>query len=113
MMEFLQGRYGNDFMTSLHRGDANGFAGLQEALDGSCGRGKGKQHGGRRRLPTCSTTGASWSPSTASSTTGARINGSTREKNVTAPTLDATINWDAPDAYSRPGRRPTARTTSA
>ena len=34
---------------------------------------------------------------------GARINGSTREKNVTAPTLDATINWDAPDAYSSPG----------
>ena len=33
MMEMLQSRYGNDFMTALHRGDAHGLGGLQAALD--------------------------------------------------------------------------------
>jgi hypothetical protein len=32
MMEFLAGRYGSGFMQALHRGDANGLLGLQEAL---------------------------------------------------------------------------------
>ena len=104
MMEFLQGRYGNDFMTSLHRGDANGFAGLQEALDGADGRsGKGKHARGKTEAADVL---HDWSLMVALDglvDDGARINGSTREKNVTAPTLDATINWDAPDAYSSPG----------
>ena len=32
MMELLAGRYGTGFMSSLHRGEANGFAGVDEAL---------------------------------------------------------------------------------
>ena len=32
MMELLAGRYGDGFLSSLHRGDGNGLAGLQEAL---------------------------------------------------------------------------------
>jgi hypothetical protein len=31
-MEYLHGRFGTRLMTALHRGDANGLAGLQEAL---------------------------------------------------------------------------------
>ena len=104
MMEFLQGRYGNDFMTSLHRGDANGFAGLQEALDGADGRsGKGNHARGKTEAADVL---HDWSLMVALDglvDDGARINGSTREKDVTAPTLDATINWDAPDAYSSSG----------
>ena len=34
---------------------------------------------------------------------GARLKGRPREKNVTAPGLHATINWDTPEAYSSPG----------
>jgi hypothetical protein len=34
---------------------------------------------------------------------GAKIKGNPKEKKVTAPTLDATINWDNPDAYDSPG----------
>ena len=33
MMEFLQGRYGNAFMSALHDDDGNGFAGLQDVLN--------------------------------------------------------------------------------
>ena len=51
MMELLQTRYGTDFMTSLHRGDANGLAGLQDALSAQAAR----QGHGRR---TSCTTGA-------------------------------------------------------
>jgi hypothetical protein len=104
MMEFLQGRYGNDFMSNLHRGDANGFAGLQEALDSNDTRsGKGRHQRGKTKAADVL---HDWSLMAALDglvDDGARINGSTREKNVSAPTLDATINWDAPDAYSSPG----------
>ena len=91
-------------MTSLHRGDANGFAGLQEALDGADGRsGKGNHARGKTEAADVL---HDWSLMVALDglvDDGARINGSTREKDVTAPTLDATINWDAPDAYSSSG----------
>ena len=104
MMEFLQGRYGNDFMTSLHRGDANGFAGLQEALDGNDLRsGKGRHQRGKTKSADVL---HDWSLMVALDglvDDGARLSGSVRPKNVSAPTLDATINWDTPDAYSTPG----------
>jgi hypothetical protein len=34
---------------------------------------------------------------------GAKTKGTVKEKDVTAPTLDATINWDNPQAYDSPG----------
>ena len=51
MMEFLEGRYGNAFMSALHDDDGNGLAGLQDVLE----RDRPHQGGGDR---TFSTTGA-------------------------------------------------------
>ena len=51
MMEFLAGRYGTDFMTALHRSDANG---LRRAPGGPGTRAIRRS----RRPRTCSTTGA-------------------------------------------------------
>jgi hypothetical protein len=104
MMEFLQGRYGNDFMSNLHRGDANGFAGLQEALDSNDTRsGKGRHQRGKTKAADVL---HDWSLMAALDglvDDGARLSGSVRARDVDAPTLDATINWDTPDAYSTPG----------
>ena len=94
IMEMLQGRYGNGFMTALHRGDANGLGGLQEALGGVSPKLQAQDvlH--------------DWSLMVALDgliDDGMKISGKTKEKNVTTPTLDATINWDNPHAYSSPG----------
>ena len=90
MMEFLAGRYGTDFMTALHRGDANGLAGLQEALAATSteDRRPGVLH--------------DWALMVALDglvDRGVKMLGSAKEKNVTTPTLHATINWDTPHAY--------------
>ncbi|MGH3131336.1 MAG: peptidase M6, partial [Gaiellaceae bacterium] len=98
IMELLAGRYGTDFMSALHRGDANGLGGLQEALSALRGRKTFAQdvlH--------------DWSLMVALDgliDDGARIDGNIKERDVTAPTLDATINWDSPHAYDTPGAPP-------
>jgi Immune inhibitor A peptidase M6 len=95
MMEYLHGRFGTDFMSALHRGDADGLAGLQEAL---------------ATMPNRKTTAQellhNWSLMVAVDgliDDGAKLAGFTRENKVTAPTLHATINWDTPHAYDTPG----------
>jgi hypothetical protein len=95
MMEFLAGRYGTAFMTALHRGDANGLAGLQEALTA---------------LNVTKTTPQEilhdWALMVALDgliDDGARILGPYGESRFTTPTLDATINWATEHAYSTPG----------
>jgi hypothetical protein len=95
MMEFLAGRYGVDFMTALHRGDANGLAGLQEALTA---------------FNVTKTTPQEilhdWSVMVAVDgliDDGARILGPYAESQFTTPTLDATINWATEHAYSTAG----------
>jgi len=95
MMEFLHGRYGTAFMSALHDDDANGFAGLQSVLDQT----------GNSKVD-ASEVLHDWSLMVALDgliDDGAKINGLVKEKNVTAPTLDATINWDNPEAYDSPG----------
>jgi hypothetical protein len=95
MMEMLHGRYGTDFMSALHRGDANGLAGLQEALTAF-----------DQSKTTPQEVLHDWSLMVALDglvDDGYQILGRVKERNVTAPTLDATINWDTHNAYSTPG----------
>ncbi|HYM63216.1 MAG TPA: choice-of-anchor J domain-containing protein [Gaiellaceae bacterium] len=95
-MELLAGRYGEDFMSFLHRGQANGLAGVQEALDAFHIRKTAQQlvH--------------EWSVAVALDgiiDDGAKLKrGASRKYRV--PTLDATINWDNDDAYESPGAPP-------
>ena len=98
MMEFLAGRYGADFMTALHRLDANGLAGLQEAL-----LAEGETKTSARDVL------HDWAVMVAVDgliDDGMRILGNFREGDFTTPTLDATINWNTPEAYSTPGAPP-------
>jgi Immune inhibitor A peptidase M6 len=99
MMELLHGRYGDDFMSALHRHDANGLAGLQAVLTGE---GNGKIDV-RQVLH-------DWQLMVAVDALlddGASISGKgVRKGDLTVPTLDASINWDSPDAFSEPGAPP-------
>lgn len=100
LMEYLAGRYGQDFMTVLHRSDANGLAGLEEALTAI----------GDDRRTTPQELLHNWSLTVALDglvDDGALLNGRIGDESlVTTPTLDATINWDTHDAYSTPGAPP-------
>jgi hypothetical protein len=96
MMEFLAGRYGEEFMTALHREDANGFEGLENAL-----RSVGSHASAHSIL-------RDWAAMVALDGVldrGARlIGGSGRQ--LRTPTLDAMINWDTKNAYDTPGAPP-------
>src|SRR5581483_4055038 len=94
MMSFLAGRYGTDFMSELHTNPENGLAGLQAVLSGVSNKLRAQDvlH--------------DWSLMVALDglvDAGAKITGTTKETNVSTPSLNATINWDTPDAYSTPG----------
>jgi hypothetical protein len=95
-MELLAGRYGEDFMSFLHRGQANGLAAVQEALDEFHIRKTSQQllH--------------EWSVAVALDGVlddGAKLKRGTKRK-YRIPTLDATINWDNDDAFESPGAPP-------
>jgi Immune inhibitor A peptidase M6 len=93
-MEYAHGQFGTDFMTALHRGDAHGLDGLQEALDGEDTK--------LRPMDVLH----NWTLMVAVDgliDDGARILGPYEERLFTAPTLDATINWDTEHAFSTPG----------
>ena len=93
-MEYYRSQFGEDFMTSLHRGDANGLAGLQEALTAD---------GQRVRAMDVI---RNWTLMVAVDgliDDGARILAPYEESLFTTPTLDATINWDTEHAFSTPG----------
>ena len=84
-------------MTSLHRGDANGLAGLQEALDA---------RSPHKRKVVAEDVVHDWALMVALDgwiDDGARLNGRVQERDVTTPTLHATINFDTPEAYASPG----------
>jgi hypothetical protein len=81
-------------MSALHDDDANGLAGLQDVLSGVSPKLKAQDvlH--------------DWSLMVALDgliDDGAKISGQPKEKQVSTPTLHATINWDTPDAYSTSG----------
>jgi hypothetical protein len=95
-MELLAGRYGEDFMSFLHRGQANGLAAVQEALDEFHIRKTSQQvlH--------------EWSVAAALDGVlddGAKLKRGAKGK-YRIPTLDATINWDNDDAFESPGAPP-------
>jgi hypothetical protein len=96
-MEYVHGQFGQDFMTNLHRGDAHGLAGLQEALNAEDTKRDAMQ------------IIRDWTLMVAVDgliDDGARILGPYAESLFTAPTLDATINWDTEHAFSTPGAPP-------
>jgi len=95
IMEYLHGRYGDDFMTKLHKGDRTGLKSL-----GSLLAAEGDD--------TAADIVHSWAATVALDGViddGAALNGAS-EADYTAPTLDATINWDETHAYSKPGAPP-------
>jgi len=95
IMELMHGRYGTGFMTSLHRGEANGFAGVDEALAAT----------GNRKVDSQSIF-SDWTLSVALDglvDDGFNILGSVKEKTVSVPTLHTTLLWSSPQAYASPG----------
>ena len=95
MMELLHGRYGTAYMSALHRGDANGFDGVDEAL-AATGNGKADAQ----------SIFDDWTLSVALDgliDDGYKTLGSANEKSFTVPTLDTTIRWASVNAYSTPG----------
>ncbi|HEX5585107.1 hypothetical protein [Gaiella sp.] len=91
ILQMLATRYGDSFMSALHKDPGNGLAGLDDVL-GSFATGK-----------TARQVVHEWAAlmaldnQAASSLTG----GSTAD--YTSPGLWSTINWDNPEAYSDPG----------
>ncbi len=104
MMEMLQSRYGNDFMSALHSNDENGLAGLQSVLDTQ--RGKGKKGKGGHGKVMAQDVLHDWSLMVALDGLldgKYKLSGDAKERDVTAKTLNATINWDNPNTYDSPG----------
>jgi hypothetical protein len=95
-MELLAGRYGQPFMSALHREDANGLAGLQAVLN--------QQAGGLSTMEVL----RDWAAAVALDGVlddGANLLGGSRSR-YRVPTLDASINWNTPETYSTPGAPP-------
>ena len=95
IMELLHGRYGTAFMSALHRGDENGFAGVNEAL-AATGNGKADAQ----------SIFDDWTLAVALDgliDDGYKTLGSTKEQRYTVPTLDTTIHWATENAYASPG----------
>ncbi|MGH2769518.1 MAG: choice-of-anchor J domain-containing protein, partial [Actinomycetota bacterium] len=96
MMEFLHGRYGDAFMSRLHRDDTGGLAALGDLLAES-GPGAGSTE-----------VVGDWAAMAALDEVlddGATLTGAD-PKDLTTPTLDAGINWDTRHAYDTPGAPP-------
>lgn len=107
MMEMLQGRYGNSFMSALHKGDDNGFAGLQAALDAlpRTWRGHSRGHDKHGKILAQNVL-HDWSLMVALDgliDRGYRLNWPLNRRDLTTKTLDAAVNWDNPNAYDSPG----------
>jgi hypothetical protein len=90
-MEYLQGRFGTRAMTALHRGQANGLAGVQEALGRRADAGEVLHD---------------WAASMALDDALRSRADDDELRELRAPTLDASVNWDSPAAYASPGAAP-------
>jgi Immune inhibitor A peptidase M6 len=94
-MQYVAGQYGNGFMTSLHNSPGNGFKAVEEAL-AAVGKSRVKVNDVFNR----------WTLTVAVDAyidSGAKIKGPYRKKQLQTDTLNASINWDNPEAYSSPG----------
>ena len=96
MMEYLAGQFGSNFMTTLHREDAIGLAGLDVVLD---------QFGSARDSDEIIHNWAVMVAIDGLLDDGRNLQGGTKSRYRT-PTLDATIDWDNPHAFSTPGAPP-------
>jgi hypothetical protein len=107
LMEMLQGRYGDGFMSALHRGDENGLVGLQAALDALPRSWRGHDRGHDRHGKVLAQDVLhDWSLMVALDglvDRGYRLEGHVNPRDVTARTLDSIVNWDNPNAYDTPG----------
>ena len=96
MMEYLHGQFGTQFMTNLHRNDAIGLAGLQAVLNQAGSRATSREMLHR------------WAAMVAIDgllDSGRKLDGGNASLYRT-PTLNATIDWDNPHAFSTPGAPP-------
>jgi len=96
MMEVLAGRYGTEFMSALHREEGTGLAGLAKVL-----RERGIAATPQSILD-------DWLATAALDGVldrGASLIGRNASQ-LRTPTLDATVNWDTPEAYAEPGAPP-------
>ncbi len=96
MMEFLHGRYGDAFMSQLHRDDAGGLAALEDLLQES------KPGAGALEVV------SDWAAMAALDGVlddGATLTGA-NPKDLSTPTLNTVINWDTRHAYDTPGAPP-------
>lgn len=107
-VEMLASRYGTPFVTALHRADANGFAGVDEALasmhGGSVVR-RGERRDDRFKKVSSQSLFTDWTLALAVDDlldSGARIDGA-KARDVQLPTLHTSISWANPNAYSGTG----------
>ena len=96
IMEYLHGQFGTGFMTRLHREDAIGLPGLDVVLD---------QAGSRRDSQDIIHNWAAMVAIDGLLDQGRNVKGGRRSLYQT-PTLNATIDWDNPHAFSTPGAPP-------
>jgi hypothetical protein len=96
-MEFVAGRYGTAFMTDLHNEDRNGLKGLQAVLD--------KYLTGDKAQDVV----RDWAAMVALDKAiddGARVLGVWRDSRYQTRTLNSSVYWENPEAYSTPGAPP-------
>jgi immune inhibitor InhA-like protein len=96
LMEYLQGQFGNSFMTKLHREDTIGLPGLDVVLD---------QSGATRDSADIVHDWAAMVAVDGLLDQGRNVQGGQRWRYQT-PTLNATIDWNNPHAFSTPGAPP-------
>ena len=92
-MEYLDGHYGEAFMSALHREDGNGLAGLDTVLD---------HFGSKDSAMTVLHKWAATMALDAALDKGRKLTGGS-VSSYTASTLSSKINWANPQAYDTPG----------
>jgi len=95
-MEYLEGQFGEEFMTALHKGDKDGFAGLQAVLDQRL-TGRNAQDVVHEWLATIALDNV---------LDGQNLRGPARDDRYQIPTLAAGINWNSLQAYNTEGAPP-------
>src|SRR4051794_3082635 len=95
-MDYLEGQFGQAFMTALHNEDANGLAGLQAVLD--------RFLTGRKAQDVVHQWLAAIALDNALDTQ--KVKGATRESLYQIPTLATAVNWANDQSYSTPGAPP-------
>ena len=97
IMEYLVSRYGESFMTALHREDAGGLQGLQAVLD--------QFDAGTTAQATLHDWAAAMALDSVLDSNGGTLNGGDAAT-LSAESLSAKINWGNPQAYNSPGAPP-------